>query len=471
MRRLRRHMRDRLVWREPGWQGLAAAVWLRRRLRGSSGSAVAVAAAHAFRVPAGDRRPRVLVCDMRVPTPDRDAGSLRIATMLRLLAPLCARLTFVPLNPDHADADIEALRRDGVEVERGSVFGLGRFARRNAGGYDVVVLSRPEVASAFLPAVRRHFPRAMVVFDTVDLHFVREQRMLAVDGNAGGVRPERTRQRELALVDACDVTATVTGEEAALIRRLRPAADVVVLPTVHEVRSSAPGPLAARAGLLFIGSFQHRPNVDAVAHLLDDVMPRVRSRIPGVQLTVIGANPPAELARRAGRDVHFAGYVEDVTPYFDSARVFVSPLRFGAGMKGKNGQAMSLGLPMVTTSIGAEGMDLVHGTHALIADGAADIAECVANLHEDRVLWERLAANARELAAQRWSPDAMRVRLQALLQRSGALPAGLEDDGSRTEDALAGAVRAVNGHLEAEPLQRLAHALPEDGEDEHALGA
>jgi glycosyltransferase involved in cell wall biosynthesis len=413
-RSLRRRMRDRLVWRGAGWQVLAAAVWVRRSLRGDLGSQVVHAAAPGPRSAGTPDGPRVLFCDRSVPTPDRDAGSLRTASMLQLLAPMCSRLTFVPLDARVDSEYADVLRGHGIEVAHGGMFGLGRFARQHAGGYDVVVLSRPEVATAFLPAVRRHFPAATVVFDTVDLHFVREQRMLAVDAHAR-VDPERTQRRELVLVSACDVTATVTDAEAEVVRRLRPDADVVVLPTVHESRDGTPPPFAARRGLLFIGSFQHQPNVDAVAHLIDEVLPRVRRRIEDVELTVIGASPPPELVARAGAGVRFAGYVEDVTPYFDKTRVFVSPLRFGAGMKGKNGQAMALGLPLVTTMIGAEGMDLVDGTHALIADDAGDFADCVVRLYEDAALWARLSGNARELAARRWGPEAMRERLQGLL--------------------------------------------------------
>jgi glycosyltransferase involved in cell wall biosynthesis len=114
------------------------------------------------------------------------------------------------------------------------------------------------------------------------------------------------------------------------------------------------------------------------------------------------------------------GYVPDAAAYFDRCRVFVAPLRYGAGMKGKIGQALALGLPLVTTSVGAEGMDLRDGHDALIRDDPAAFAAAVADLYDDQDLWETLAHNGRELVAKRWGPEAMRSRLALLLDETRA---------------------------------------------------
>jgi glycosyltransferase involved in cell wall biosynthesis len=222
-------------------------------------------------------------------------------------------------------------------------------------------------------------------------------------------------------VRRCDLIATVTETEKETLQRLVPGSRIVVLPTVHERRRDQPPGFEGRSGLLFIGNFRHEPNADAVAFLLDEILPLVRARID-VSLVVIGGSVPAGLTRRHDAGVRFAGHVADVVPLFDAARVFVSPLRFGAGMKGKNGQAMALGLPLVTTSIGAEGMDLVDGVHALVRDDAAAFADAVVRQHEDPSLWATVAANARRAADERWSPEAMRARLDELLTTNTRLP-------------------------------------------------
>jgi GT2 family glycosyltransferase/glycosyltransferase involved in cell wall biosynthesis len=374
-----------------------------------------------------DPRPRVLVCDVQVPTPDRDAGGQRMAWILRLLVPMTAHLTMAPTDRVDRGAAAEALRQDGIEVSVGGFRSFRGLLRSRRDLYDLVILSRPDVASARAGSVRRYLPHARLIFDTVDLHFRREERRLAV---AGAVRTRgiaRARALEMGLVRRCDVTATVTETEREVLRGLVPGSDIVVLPTVHELRPDTPPPFDARCGLLFIGSFGHEPNADAVAFLLDEILPRVRQRID-VPLVVIGGSPPPALACRAGAGVRFAGHVDDVVPLFDRARVFVSPLRFGAGMKGKNGQAMALGLPMVTTSIGAEGMDLVDGGDALIRDDPTGFADAVVCLHQDADLWRAIAENARREAGERWSPAAMRARLERLL-RGADLEGGRERHG------------------------------------------
>ena len=110
------------------------------------------------------------------------------------------------------------------------------------------------------------------------------------------------------------------------------------------------------------------------------------------------------------------GYLADVSKYFLPARVFVAPLRYGAGMKGKIGQALAFGLPIVTTSLGAEGMDLRDGRDVLIADNSHSFADAVARLYKDDDLWLSLSARGLEIIAERWSPRAMSERLEVLLE-------------------------------------------------------
>jgi O-antigen biosynthesis protein len=369
---------------------------------------------------------RVLVCNARIPAPSRDAGSHRMDWILRLLATMSAHVTVHPMYPIEEDG-AASLRQAGVEVVTDST-AFRRFAKRRQGFYDLVVLSRLDTAGR-LGLVRRYFPNATLVYDTVDLEFLRQERELAITGGVPRGRPRRSRRTELDLISACDVTAAVTDLEATLVREMVPSARVVVLPTVHNGHPGVPPAFEARRGLLFIGSFHHSPNADAMRFFIDEVLPRVRDTID-VELVVVGDAPPADLLRRQGPGLRFAGFVEDVIPLFDRARVFISPLRFGAGMKGKNAQAMSLGLPMVTTGVGAEGMDIVDGEHALVRDDPESFAAAVVQLHEDQALWQRLAATSRQVASARWSPSEMQRRLRSLID-------GVMDDAARTTEVIA----------------------------------
>src|SRR5262249_5522780 len=147
------------------------------------------------------------------------------------------------------------------------------------------------------------------------------------------------------------------------------AREVFVVPNVHEVRA-ADRSFAPSSGLLFIGNYHHPPNLDAVRWLRAEVMPVVWRSLPDVTLTLLGSNPPPEISGLAGDNVTVTGYVRDVEPYFLKSRIFVAPLRYGAGMKGKIGHALEYALPVVTTPIGAEGVGLRDGENASIV--AAD---------------------------------------------------------------------------------------------------
>jgi len=258
------------------------------------------------------------------------------------------------------------------------------------------------------------------VYDTVDLHFLRDRRRLEVLGEDDTGALARARALELDAVRRSDVTAAITDEEAALVRERVPRVRTVVLPNVHSVDPAPPRSFEERADLLFIGSFQHEPNVDAARYLVEAILPRVRDRLDA-RLVLLGSDPPREIRRLQSLRVVVPGYLPDVDDYFRNARVFVAPLRYGAGMKGKVGHALAFGLPVVTTAIGAEGMGLVDGEHAFIADDPDELADAVVRLYTDPALWARMADAGRDVVWRRWSPASMRGRLEAVLNE--VLPA------------------------------------------------
>ena len=344
------------------------------------------------------RAPRVLVCDAWMPCHDRDSGGLRMTWIVRLLRRLGCEVTLVPLDGRRREPYAAEMQRAGIEVHYGgeTYTDLVRRCRRLV---DLVILSRPDVARACLEDTRRHLPNATVVYDAVDLDF------------------HRARRRELDVIRACDLVAAITQDEADVILDSVPSARTVLLPNVHALDASPPPGFDERAGLVFLGSYDHSPNIDTALHLAGEVMPRVRRDLDA-HLWLAGSNPPPAVTALQGEHVTVTGYVPDVETLLRRARVFVAPLRYGAGMKGKIGHAMSQGLPVVTTTIGAEGMGLVDGTHALVRDDPEGFAAAVVALHTERPLWERVSTSARELVRGCWTPEAMEQRLFDLLQRT-----------------------------------------------------
>src|SRR5690606_7849645 len=212
---------------------------------------------------AGQRQ--VLVIDALTPQPDRDSGSLRLFNLMRLLRTEGAHVVFLPSNRRYDGRYTDALRQLGVEVwcaPHGAR--APAWLAEHGPRFDVAMVCRHYVAREVRPLLRGHAPRARVVFDTIDLHYLREARTAEVTGDRALARAAaRTRRRELAVIAAADTTLVVSAVEREMLAADAPDARVEVLSNLHSV--SGPGlPFDQRHDLVFVGGFRHPPNVDAV---------------------------------------------------------------------------------------------------------------------------------------------------------------------------------------------------------------
>ncbi|MGY0505940.1 glycosyltransferase [Luteimonas sp. e5] len=365
------------------------------------------------------RPPRVLVVDATTPTPDRDSASLRMRGLLGLLLEEGAEVQFAALDRRHAGPYTRALQRSGVEAWHAPFLrSWPAWFKAHGAELDLVILSRHFVASELLPLVRRHAPQARVVFDSVDLHYLREGREAELGADrAARRRAARTRRRELAVIAASDLTLVVSPAEQALLRTDAPDARVAVLSNLHELADGGK-PFAERRDVVFVGGFRHPPNVDAVLWFAAEIWPAVRATLGDVHFDVVGMQPPDAIRALDGRDgIRVLGYVPDIDPWMDGARVAVAPLRFGAGVKGKINLSMAHGQPVVATACAAEGMYLTHGHDVLVAEDAGAFADAVITLYRDQELWQRLADNGRENIRRHFSADAARGTVRRMLDR------------------------------------------------------
>jgi glycosyltransferase involved in cell wall biosynthesis len=150
-------------------------------------------------------------------------------------------------------------------------------------------------------------------------------------------------------------------------------------------------PFANRHGVMFLGGYRHKPNIDAVHYFLDSIWPLVEARLDGAKFFVVGSHLPDELAERASDRVIMVGFVEDLRPFMDQCRLSVVPLRYGAGTKGKLAMSLAYGLPAVSTSVGAEGMGLRDGDCVYISDDPQVFADHIVSMHEDEANWVRMS--------------------------------------------------------------------------------
>lgn len=338
-------------------------------------------------------RHRVLVLDACTPTPDRDSGSVRMLALMRLLIEEGCTVTFFSENRAHDGIYTQTLQSMGVEVWWRPWFGdVRRWLTEHGPRFDRIIGSRHYVLSPLLSLLREYAPQAHIVFDTVDLHYLREQREAELANDLAKRRAaEQTRKTELDLVRRSDLTWVVSAAEQKIISNEVPGARVQVLSNIHVVRG--PGPdFAVRSDLLFIGGYRHPPNIDAVHWLADEILPRLHASRPDIRLHLVGGDAPdsvATLGQRMG--IVFHGYVPDLIPLIDSTRLALAPLRYGAGVKGKINQSLAHGQPVIATSCAIEGMHLTDGVDVLVADKAEDFVVAVLRVYDDMVLWHRLS--------------------------------------------------------------------------------
>ncbi len=201
-----------------------------------------------------------------------------------------------------------------------------------------------------------------------------------------------------------DLVAAMSEQDAAIIRQRAADANIIVSPNGVDTQSLTPGPLRATIrNLLFVGSPTHAPNLDAACWLLTDIWPELRRRHPTLTLTLVNLDHPRVRASADGKKgVTITGRLPDLTPIYRQADVALAPLRAASGTRLKILEAFALGVPVISTAIGYEGLAVTPGEHLLQADTPEDFIAAVDRLAQHRALRANLMQNARSLAEQRY---------------------------------------------------------------------
>jgi glycosyltransferase involved in cell wall biosynthesis len=217
-----------------------------------------------------------------------------------------------------------------------------------------------------------------------------------------------------------DHAVCISEEEAAIARSIDGVGEVHVIPAQLIGPQSTNRPFEERSDIIFVASWLaglDSPNGDGFWWLVDGVLPLIKQRLPWARIRVTGARPPEEILRFEGPNIHFEGRVSDLSAFYNRSRVAISPIRYGAGVKIKTIEALQYGIPTVTTSVGAEGVD-TYGTGALcIADDPGEFADWVASLADDPLVWIRQRRRIEALHAA-WSEHPAGTSWQAVIERA-----------------------------------------------------
>lgn len=364
--------------------------------------------------------PRLLYIDHRMPEPDKDAGSHAAFNMLKIWSELGFEIDFIPANLVPMQGYSEMLETElGIKCHYSEIGSIEEFIKSRPNYYDVICLVRVYIAMPHFAAIRKYSPRSKIMFNTTDLHFLRERRRAKLARDASQLEQSRLTQKdELELIAKCDLSIVVSQHEWDVVADLGLGRKAVFVPLLFGDVAASPPAWRERRDLVFIGGYEHRPNVDAVLYFYREIFPLIRKRLPGIKFHVAGSKPPREIQDLArDTDVIVHGYVRDLASLFNRVRLSVAPLRYGAGIKGKISTSLAFGVPVVSTAIGGESMPHGKGTGVLNADTAAEFADLVIGLYQDEKLWSYESRGALKNAYIEYSPAAGKFRQIDFLHR------------------------------------------------------
>jgi len=360
----------------------------------------------------------ILIIDHYVPEPDRDAGSRTMVAFMEALVASGRIVKFLPDNlyrtPDYSDA----LEDCGIEIIHGPwTESLAVWIAQNGKDVDEILVSRPDIAAKYVSVLRQHCS-APIMFYGHDLHSARMR--LEPGASQDAYRLEKIAQMETLERNVwrlVDMALYPSDEEVEAVRRMEPKAKVrPIQPYALSAPMSRTESAPASSNIIFIGGFRHTPNVDAAVWLVSDILPHIRRERPDAKLIIAGSNPTREVLALAGPGVEVRGFVsdEELDMMYAEARVALCPIRFGAGVKLKVVEAMHRGIPVVTTSVGAQGLPEIP-VFCDVVDDDYSLAAATLRLLSDNTLWlERVSAQA-NFVRSRFSPESMRAALTTAL--------------------------------------------------------
>ena len=341
-----------------------------------------------------DSRGIIVYADNFIPSSDSNAGAVRGFRIIEAMQLLKFHVIVLPQNPGIAIINREKLQRAGVEVYQSYDEALENIKLRKDRVSSFWV-ARVDVAEQLLPRIKIDFPEKPVYFDTVDLHHLRDQRNIALNGADAAIYGEEIEEIEMAICKISDKVIVVADYENQYLLQKNPELEVHTLFMPYEATSNLPK-IRKKNSILFVGSFMHTPNLDAIDWLIDEILPKINNiSDEQIHLEIVGEFLPISVQEKIDGDkIKYHGWLESLDSVYAETSLVVVPLRYGAGKKGKINEAVVHGCPIVSTSIGVEGFPLLSGEDFILADSAEEFAAAILKLLSDQQLSLKYAESA-----------------------------------------------------------------------------
>lgn len=348
----------------------------------------------------------VLIIDSIIPEFDKDSGSRRLFKIINILLShgfgvfLIADKKEYKYNTDY----VAHYRKLGVVVYEPSIDQTGAFVTKETfieailPKIDFAWLHRADVFKTYSQLVSSN-KSIKLFYDMVDFHYLRFIREWEnTKDSKTKMEAEKYLDIEVENCRLADKIITISEQDKNALKEFYSEENkMVTIGNVHQFLDVEKTPFKHREGLFFVGGFSHKPNQDAVLFLYHDIMPLVWKINKHIKVTIVGSYPTKDMLDLNSDRFKVLGYVEDISEYFNTSRVFVAPLRYGAGVKGKIGQSLEYGLPLVTTPIGAEGFDFKAQADHVIDTTAQGLANKILKLYQDETVWKEVSEASKEV--------------------------------------------------------------------------
>jgi O-antigen biosynthesis protein len=366
----------------------------------------------------------VFIIDDKIPEFDKDSGSRRLTEIIKLLLKnkigvfLMADLKEYRYKTEYVTFFIKL----GVIVYEPSLNQESKlitrdvFLKLSLPKVTAVWLHRPEIFKKYAPIVKEYNPEMKLFFDMVDFHYLRFKREAILSDDKEILKTaEKYLELELENCHLADRTIVISElDKTALQPYFDDDSKTIAIGNIHQFIENNDLPnFSQRKDLIFVGGFDHKPNVDCVNYLHSEIMPIIWKTHPEISISIIGSKVPDVVKALDTPNFRIIGYVENLDSYFNASRLFVAPLRYGAGIKGKIGQSLEYSLPLVTTTIGAEGFDFLDNTNLMIANTTEEIAQKIITIYEDEAIWNKISKNSYKAIAP-FSREAIEGKIMSL---------------------------------------------------------
>lgn len=365
---------------------------------------------------------KIIVFNYTIPREDRTSGDRRLVGILRILAKhhdvhLCISRFGEWLLSDEYQQYVEKLEKDKIKVLPIKENITNEVLSEN--NYDIGFFEFYWIAEEVLPIFRRYQPGAITLVDSVDVAFAREESEADL-GLIDMSKAQETKLKELTVYQKADATIVVSDKDGDILKNIDGISNIFLVPNIVPIFPR--NRKKREPKVIFIGCYLWPPNVDGVAWFVESIWPTIYENNKESEFLIIGSNPTNEIKEMSKLPgVKVLGFVEDTEPYFDEAAVSVAPLRYGGGMKGKINEALAHGIPVVTTSIGAQGFGAQNNIDMLIEDDPVKFAECVIRLIEDPNKQLEVGLAGQNLHKKISSPDAVEKKIDLLFEKTEKL--------------------------------------------------